>query len=321
VTTNNTPQTVSFDFMPTTATSTIRITNTSSTDTSFSDGLIDNIIIYEAGAADGSDTIDAGAGDDLLTGGDVNDTLIGGDGADTLDGGMGDDLIQGGADGDRFLLTGDFGADTIVGGETTTTGTDRDILDLSGLTGRFSIYGTGTESGEIRTGADTLSFSEIEVIQGSEYVDFISTQNGLETVEIFGGGGADNVHHYGGDHIIDMGDGDDRLEMRTDATQFGNVTATGGAGWDIVEFDTFDTTLTITDAGATATDGIGTWTLTDFEVYALDWAMVNADVDASATTQGVSIANRDADGTFLLVPSRMITLPLVGRRFSWHVGY
>ncbi|MFD1159023.1 Hint domain-containing protein [Roseovarius aestuarii] len=111
----------------------------------------------------GNDSIDGGAGDDLI---------YGEEGDDTLDGGSGADSIEGGDDADTFNLSDGFGNDTIVGGE---GGTDKDTLDLSGVTEPITITYTGEESGTVSDGSDTISFSEIENIIEAGTTDYDGT--------------------------------------------------------------------------------------------------------------------------------------------------
>jgi serralysin len=134
---------------------------------------------------EGDDTIEGGTGDDTLRGDQGQDELIGGEGNDSLDGGAGDDrafgglgtdVLTAGAGNDR--LEGGLGSDTfnfalggnhtIIGGEDA-DGSDIDILDLSGISGR-NVIQTGAESGIIEF-SDTngniigrTTYSEIEQV-------------------------------------------------------------------------------------------------------------------------------------------------------------
>lgn len=80
--------TITLDFVATTATSEIRITNPSSTATVDTDVVITNVSVIglDPAGATGDDTIDGGAGDDLIAGGG---------GADSIDGGADNDTIYG----------------------------------------------------------------------------------------------------------------------------------------------------------------------------------------------------------------------------------
>ncbi|WP_251862382.1 calcium-binding protein [Clostridium sp. Marseille-Q2269] len=61
----------------------------------------------------GLDILNGGIGNDVLKGGAGNDTLKGDEGNDTLFGGIGSDILEGGNGQDSFVLTKDFGIDTI----------------------------------------------------------------------------------------------------------------------------------------------------------------------------------------------------------------
>jgi hypothetical protein len=65
-------------------------------------------------ALDGDDTLAGSARRDLIDGGAGDDVIDGGGGDDVLAGGPGDDLLTGGPGVDLFVLTGDFGTDTLA---------------------------------------------------------------------------------------------------------------------------------------------------------------------------------------------------------------
>ncbi|WP_417209591.1 Hint domain-containing protein [Antarctobacter sp.] len=166
----------------------------------------------------GNDSVLGGTGDDSLEGASGSDTLDGGDGADVLLGGTGGDLLIGGADADTFVLETGFGADTVAGGETTTTGTDNDTLDASALAGPVTVTYTGDEAGTITDGTDVAGFSDIETLTlggGDDSVDGSADSAGMA---VFAGGGGDTLTGGSGDDILDGGAGADSL--------------TGGAGAD-----------------------------------------------------------------------------------------
>ncbi|WP_299731280.1 Hint domain-containing protein [uncultured Tateyamaria sp.] len=123
------------------------------------------------------DLIDGGTGNDSLRGGQGNDTVMGGDGQDTIDGGIGEDEMSGGADEDLFINVN--AGDVVDGGSEATTGTDFDVLDLTGSApegGSFTIDITGPDSngngfdGVVNyfdsdgNAAGSLTFTEIEDI-------------------------------------------------------------------------------------------------------------------------------------------------------------
>ena len=88
----------------------------------------------------GDDALFGGRGADILNGGDGNDILLGGKGDDLLTGGLGSDTLTGGAGNDKFLLSTNFGTDTITDFEI-----GKDLL----------VLGSG------------LSFSQLTIAQGS----------------------------------------------------------------------------------------------------------------------------------------------------------
>lgn len=151
----------------------------------------------------GNDTIDGAQGDDLLDGGDGADLILGGDGADTIRGATGNDDMIGGGDADTFILADGFGVDTIGGGETATTGTDFDTVDLSGLTTGATVDLSGAESGSVTNGANSASFTEIENV---------SLGGGRDTVVLADGSGSDTVTGF---DLTDSGDGstNDQLDV------------------------------------------------------------------------------------------------------------
>lgn len=188
----------------------------------------------------GSDLITGGTGDDIIEGGTGGDTLYGGAGSDTITGGSGADTMYGGADEDTFVITGaGIDNDTIDGGETTTTGTDWDVLDLSGLTIPLTLIYTGDESGTISDGTDTISFTGIEHVwlgSGDDIVDATAATGG---VYLWTGAGDDMITAGDGDDHIESGDGDDIIVAGA-----GNNDLWGDAGSD---------TFVVSDGGGTNT--------------------------------------------------------------------
>jgi len=199
--------------------------------------------------------IDAAGGDDTVTGSDGSDSIDGGDGADTLTGGAGDDLMDGGADADTFIITDGFGSDTVIGGDTFTTGINYDTIDLSALSNPVVVTFDGPGSGTITdfvTG-EVITFSGIEQLiltNNNDFVDatlddghtYIQTLAGDDFVqgspgddiyddEIFGPNG------QGNDTFIGSG-GNDQLWGGTDEDSL-----SGGAGSDTLNGQSGDDTL------------------------------------------------------------------------------
>lgn len=152
----------------------------------------------------GNDSLSGGSGNDVLLLGDGNDTVFGSDGADTITFGAGD-VVYGGADNDVFelddqafdALGGQSSAFTIVGGETTTTGSDEDTLDLSASSIGFTVdlRLVDPETGALFGGGLKGSFTEIETLVLS---------GGADTVLLADGSGQDLVSGF---DMTDSGDG------------------------------------------------------------------------------------------------------------------
>lgn len=163
----------------------------------------------------GNDTINAGADADAVFGGDGNDDLRGGDGIDSVYGGSGDDTIR---------LVGNFGNDTIIGGETGETAGD--TLNLEGVTSDLTVdlSGADPEAGIVSDGTSTATFSEIEnIILGS----------GADTVVLGDGSGDDTVGNF---DMADSGDG-----TTVDQLDVSNLTTDGTTpvkAWDVIVTDT-----------------------------------------------------------------------------------
>jgi Ca2+-binding RTX toxin-like protein len=202
---------------------------------------IDTLGFVEIEAVTGSeqgDRLDASA----TTGGVA---LNGGGGDDVLTGGTGADTLSGGADADIFRLSDGFGDDSIIGGE---TGTDSDTLDMLGVGSNITLdlSGTDPEAGTLTDGADTLSFSEIELI---------ALGSGRDTL-ILGGGDSQVVSGF---DTTDSGDGSafDQLDVSGLVDGSGNsvstedvaVTDTNGDG-------TGDAILTFPDGTALTLQGV-----------------------------------------------------------------
>jgi Ca2+-binding RTX toxin-like protein len=242
--------TLSLSYTAISASTTIRITNPTSTPagTNSSDLAIDNVTnVLTAAATGGNDSFTGGAGNDTLIGGagvdtliggldndslvggadgdslvgdDGSDTILGDEGSDTIDGGLGNDSILGGLQTD-YIQGGD-GDDTIDGGDNTDTvfgGAGNDLItDTGGTTSDDTIFG--------EDGNDTISGGLREdAISGDAGNDSLIGDEGNDTLT----GGADNDTILGGvdNDSIDGGTGNDSL-----AGEAGNDTLTGGAGDD-----------------------------------------------------------------------------------------
>lgn len=179
----------------------------------------------------GQDTVFGGAGNDsILANTGANDKLVyGEDGADTIFGSSENDTLDGGADADVIYAGNSFGLgnNSITGGETVTTGTDFDTIDLSTLTTGVTATYSGGEAGTITDGTDTTTFSEIERLVLTDQADVVNGGGGNEMIDA--GGGDDTISTGTGNDSILGGVGNDSL-IGGD----GNDTVDGGAGNDYV---------------------------------------------------------------------------------------
>ena len=237
--------------------------------------------LFEASATTSGTYAAAGDGADTLQGGDGNDTLLGEAGNDSISAGAGDDSVDGGT-GNDYIFTG-TGNDTAMGG----TGDDQ-----------IGLW-TGDNLGDGGLGNDTLSAEGgNDTLYGGDGQDLI-----------FGGAGNDSIFGGAGNDIINAGDGADTVDGGADADTFvvqnamGTNTITGGeTGTDADTIDLLNHTgspvwvdYTGNEAGTITATGSGTTTFTEIESLTLtqgdDW------VDASVTTNGVTITANDGSDT------------------------
>jgi len=203
-------------------------------------------------AGDGDDAVYGGAGADVMFGEGGADTLEGGDGADILNGGAGNDLLDGGADNDTFVVEDGFGTDTVIGGETATTGADFDTISVNqvSVTGPLDLTFDGDEQGTLSDGTDTLEFEEIErfeLANADDTVDGTATTTGI------------NVDGQGGDDSMEGGSGADTL-----AGGSGNDTLVGGIGADQIDAGTGDDVIAVAEGDTVSGgDGDDTFNLVD----------------------------------------------------------
>ena len=188
----------------------------------------------------GADTINGHGGADVLVGGTGDDRLSGGDGNDHLYGGDGNDQLDGGAGND--WLQDEAGNDVLRGGDG-----DDGLTDAAGDSLQYG-----------GAGNDTLTVS------------------GAGTHALYGEAGNDTFEAWGGNALLDGGDGNDRffiLRMGPD-NGGGLVQVRGGAGNDDVTLMAGLTGIRVEAAGGAGSDtyrpmgGIGgyAFTVTDFTV-------------------------------------------------------
>lgn len=164
--------------------------------------------------ADGTATVNGGAGDDLVVAhdqavgrGGIGDDLLIATGEATAEGGTGNDVLAGVVRFDTetqgILLRGEEGDDRLNGGDTQYGGAGNDVLGNAGL----MIGGEG---------------------------DDIFRAGGA----VYGGSGDDQVFRSGGGPV-DLGAGDDLLQVTTGSApgNFGTLAATLGEGADRLVFD------------------------------------------------------------------------------------
>ncbi|CUH81261.1 Hint domain-containing protein [Tropicibacter naphthalenivorans] len=222
-------------------------------------GGADNDQIY---GGTGGDLLYGDAGTDVILGDADNDTIFGGDGGDYLAGNAGSDSLEGGADGDIFFFEDGWGNDTVLGGNTVTTGSDNDFLNFTYLTATgVTVTFSGWEDGTASDGGNAVSFDNIEGLTMSAQADsvdaaldgsglFIDMGGGADTVgggsgddTIYGGAGDDTIWGAAGADYIEGGDGSDTLQGAD-----GDDTIWGGAGVNTIMGDAGQDVLIVTGA-------------------------------------------------------------------------
>ena len=204
----------------------------------------DNILPSNSG--DG-DLVEAGAGNDIILSGAGNDIVHGGDGDDVFVGGTGDDILLGESGDDQFIFNAGSGTDSVLGGETGETFGDE--IDASSLTTDTTVTFSAAENGTLTSGADQVSFYEIErVLTGS----------GNDTIT--GTAGSQLVDAGAGNDIVSMGDGDDTVVAGD-----GDDTVTGGAGADVLTGGVGNDTITFAEGdNVSGGDGDDLFILADY---------------------------------------------------------
>ena len=220
--------TFTYDYNSTATTGTVTgievISTSSNNDTVDASANTDN---FDAHLGSGDDLYLGGSGSDRVWGNSGNDTIYGGAGNDFFSGDAGDDTIYGDADRDIFYFSNDWGNDAIFGGG---TGNDTDTLDFTNVSSSgITITFTGWEDGTATDGTNTVSFDNIESIQGSNQNDTIDASLDGSGLALYGNGGDDTIIAGSGDDVVGGGAGNDTL--------------TGGAGNDIMSGSSGDDVL------------------------------------------------------------------------------
>lgn len=208
------------------------------------DAVTDGDDIIRAG--DGDDTINAGAGDDVVyagAGNDLidawvgNDLVFAGEGNDTIDLSVGDDTIFAEGGDDVVNVWDNTGVKDLDGGDGTDTLDFRNWQSTDGTQVTVGSDGSGTFTHS--TTGTTGSFSDFEIISGTDYDDTIDAGADTTGLTLDGGGGND---------LLTGGSGDDTLIGGT-----GNDTLTGGLGDDLFVYSGGSDTISDFNSGNTGT--------------------------------------------------------------------
>ncbi|MCV2873558.1 Hint domain-containing protein [Defluviimonas sp. WL0050] len=163
------------------------------------------------------------------------------DTGDTIDGGTGSDLIYGQTDDDTINLTGTFGNDTIVGGETGETAGD--LINSSTLTQDTTLTFSGNEAGTLTDGSSAAAFSEIERFQlgsGDDVINATATKSGVNVDggagndTLIGGSGDDQLSGGAGADSVTGGAGDDTIDLGLNDSVADTVDLEDGSGSDVI---------------------------------------------------------------------------------------
>jgi Ca2+-binding RTX toxin-like protein len=194
----------------------------------------------------GNDVLDGGANDDVLFGDSESDTLNGGTGNDRLFGGNGNDVVNGGdgndvvsGDGDDDLLNGQRGNDTVLGGaggDTLLGGLGTDFLNGQGST-LDEVILSGTNSNDTFVFSPFGLFGRLTKTSGAT---FIANIQNVERIQLNTLDGNDTV--TSGDIsalgnaqlIVDLGAGDDSIDLTGSMNSQLRLVATGGTGSDTI---------------------------------------------------------------------------------------
>ncbi|WP_339114091.1 Hint domain-containing protein [Thioclava sp. GXIMD2076] len=154
----------------------------------------------------------------------------------------------GGYGNDLFSFASGWGQDTILGdqGDSTEDG-GKDMLDFSGMASGVSVTFTGSEDGTAASGSDSLTFDNIEAVQGGSGDDTFNAAADSSGLTLSGGGGADSITGGSGADTLAGGMGNDTLYGGTGADSIagddGNDYIDGGSEDDIIWGGTGDDTI------------------------------------------------------------------------------
>lgn len=222
---NGASSNLSLNYTALSGTTTVRISNPTSTNTVSTDLGVDSVAntLLPASTAGndsffgdaGNDTIISGAGLDTVFGGADDDIIDGGTEADSLDGGDGNDSLLGGTGNSSDTLIGGVGDDTLRGDD----GDDQ----LFGGDGNDSLDGgDGNDSIAGGSGADSLA--------GGDGNDTVTGGDGDDTID--GGTGADVLTGgLGSDRFIGLGIGDIVDGSEDTPSNENDILDLFGSGW------------------------------------------------------------------------------------------
>ena len=280
----------------------------------------------------GNDSISGGAGADTLFGDAGNDTIVGNEGGDTIFGGDGDDTISnpaGTLSGGSDTFFGDAGNDTIYvgnGGDTAFGGADADLItslgssqskvveggeagddnDTLSFAGESDAFDTidvsfsGDEEGVVDIRGQTVTFSEIENIVGTQGDDTIDATGDTGGMGLAGEGGDDSLTGGTGDDTLDGGSGNDTLDGAA-----GGDTLIGGTGDDTIQLndtfgdDTIDGGADVGDGDTDVLDGSGLTEDVTVDLTAPETGTITNGTDTATFTEIEEIFTGSGDDTII----------------------
>ncbi|SPF80391.1 Hint domain-containing protein [Pseudoprimorskyibacter insulae] len=255
---------------------------------------------------DGNDTIDDINGSNLnganlLYGGGGGDLIYSGEGSDTIYGGTGNDWMFGEQDADLFVFESDFGTDVADGQNTVAIGTNYDVMDFSAVDDGIDVVMSSNDDGTVTSGANSVSYTDIEEIIGTANSDNFTGTAGNDLVAK-GGAEADHFDMGGGNDTYYLGAGDgardvvyfDDNDGNDTIYDFEGPTDLGGGHW--VPGDVLDVSDLLNGVGAKVT-------VADVSVSAdgSGNAVLNFGADGSITLDGVSAASLSTDAALLAI--------------------
>jgi trimeric autotransporter adhesin len=164
----------------------------------------------------GADTLRGRTGDDVITGLAGNDLLQGGAGADRLNAGSGADRLEGGSGDDVLSFSGDA------------TWSSGWVAHNAGNPGYPGDGDTTSISGRLRSHDTFVGGAGNDTLLGSDSADALFLEDA--TSASYDGSALRLI----GIEVIQMGGGDDVLDMSSEHYAYGNVTVYGGTGCDVL---------------------------------------------------------------------------------------